>query len=587
MPLKRSTLVVSGSDLSDFSINTGSSGNTTATLSKDFPAGKYVIVSDLGDTAYDIYFVASDGSAAGSVNATSSVSSITATKSFNTVVIYGAMNNDILTFSYRYVFTPSADDSSITAVGPRIVSLSTNVLPNINDPVTITGKNFATDVQVSFVGSDNVSRPAKSATRNSSTELVVVRPDSLPTDYEPYTIIVSNPGITSPSSTNLNRVGSLDAGTAPTWTTSAGDLATIFTKGASLSQSLSASDSDAGGGVTYSIVSGSLPSGLSLNSSTGTISGTASSAFTGRNNLVIRATDAGGNYVERSFTLINNPTTESDTFNRTTSGNLGSTDSSQASVWVNTKGTWQANGTKATSSDSIATNAIATIDMAKSDITNLQVDTDNTGGVGLAFWTTDANSWFATTVYHTFSSGTGTTCASGWADAFGSYPAQCCGGYSTQTWYKSVGQCNDGYAWSGTWRADPYSGPCGGSRGGLAFAYSTGETILYKSCTQTTQSYSFTNYDSQFRIINNGTNLVDTLFGRNSSSYTTAGSIAISTSGNTISYSVYSGTNKTGSVIHSGSYTAVNPTKGTRVGVYKGDGGTVQGSSVDNFSITV
>lgn len=585
MSLRRSNLVSSSSDPSDFIINTGSSGNTTVVLPKNFPAGTYTVTSSLGDTSYDMYLVASDDTSAGYINNTSSATvNITATKPFNTVVIYGSSNNDTITFTYRYFLSPSTDSTSLTAVGPRISSLSTNVLPNIDSSMTITGKNFASNVSVSFVGSDNVSRPAKSVTRNSSTQIVVVRPDTLPLEYEPYTVIVSNPGIASPTSTNLNRVGSLDAGTAPTWTTAAGDLPTIFTKNAQLSQSVVATDSDAGGGVTYSIVSGSLPAGLTLNTSTGVISGTATGNFTGRNNITIRATDAGGYYVERSFTLINNPMSESDTFNRTTSGNLGSTDSAQASIWVNTRGTWQADGSKATSSNIASDNSIATVDMATSNITNLQADVDNTGGVGIAFWVSDANSWYAATTYYLYTSQVVYNCVSQTATSTDGYPSTCCGGQSTYQRYSINYDCSDGSGGGAGGRTScSTTGLCSGSS---VSWYECSPYTVYR-CTSNVQPSTVVSYSSQFRIINNGSAVIDTQYATSGSAFTTGGSIAISTSGNTISYSLYSGTGKSGSVLHSGSYTPGSPTKGTRVGVYKGDGGSVQGSSVDNFSVTV
>jgi len=232
MALKRSTIASSassGAASNDFIISTGTSGNTTVTLSKDFPVGSYVVTSALSDTAYDIYLVASDGTSAGSVNSTTASTTIDASKAFNTVVIYGAQNNDTFTFTFKYVFSPSADNTSIVAAGPRVTSVGTNVLPNVDSSTTITGKNFASNVTVTFTGTDNVVRNAKSVTRNSSTSLTVVRPDDLPNAYQPYTITVLNPGISAPTSTNLHKLGSLSAGSVPTWSTSVGELSTIMT----------------------------------------------------------------------------------------------------------------------------------------------------------------------------------------------------------------------------------------------------------------------------------------------------------------------------------------------------------------------
>lgn len=87
---------------------------------------------------------------------------------------------------------------------------------------------------------------------------------------------------------------------APVWSTST--TLTAFTKNVAYSNTLVAND-DSGSTPTYSIVSGSLPTGLSLNSSTGLISGTASTSLTAT--FTVRATDANSKYSDRTFTLPN------------------------------------------------------------------------------------------------------------------------------------------------------------------------------------------------------------------------------------------------------------------------------------------
>lgn len=575
----------------DFLVNTGTSGNTTITLSKDFSEGSYVITSSLGDTSYDIYLVASDGSSAGSVNSTTAQTTVTASKAFNTVIVYGTANNDTLNFTFKYVFAPSSDNSSFTSVGPRISSLSTSTLAKVNDTTTVTGKNFASNVTVTFTGSDNVVRNAKSVVRNSSTSLTVTRPDDMPNSYQPYTMTIENPGISSPTSTNLHKIGSIGAGSVPVWTTSAGDLSTIFVKGSAYAHTVAATDADAGSAITYSIVSGALPTGISLNSSSGAITGTSSSNF-GVYNFTIRATDAGGNYVDRAFAIQNFISSDTDNFDRSTSGSLGNT-SNRATVWTNTRGTWQADGSRAYSNDSVSTHAIATVTAATTNITNLQVDTQNTGGVGVSFWVSDANSWYAATTYHSFNSGSTSSCTGGGSGLYeGSCPSicnQCYGCDQTSSRYYVELYCPWGY-WGELSRTgcsipsttiNNICGEPGGSYGGCRGPYT------FYGCSTTVATTTYTNYISNFRLINNGTALVDTQYNTNSSGYQSAGSIAISTSGNTVSYSVYSGANKSGSLYHSSSYTPSNPTKGKNLGIYKGDGGSNQGSYVDNFNVTV
>jgi len=86
----------------------------------------------------------------------------------------------------------------------------------------------------------------------------------------------------------------------PVWSTTS--PLPSFSSGTSYSTTLSATDDN--GSVSYSLFSGSLPTGLSLNSSTGVISGTPSSST--NVTFTIRATDSlSANYTDRQFTMLN------------------------------------------------------------------------------------------------------------------------------------------------------------------------------------------------------------------------------------------------------------------------------------------
>lgn len=79
-----------------------------------------------------------------------------------------------------------------------------------------------------------------------------------------------------------------------------------------------------------------------------------------------------------------------DNFNRTTSGSLGTATTGQ--TWVASRGVWFANGTLAQSTDAAATSPIATIPFASAATISADI---NGGGVGLSYWLTDANNWWA------------------------------------------------------------------------------------------------------------------------------------------------------------------------------------------------
>ncbi|NDE62494.1 MAG: cadherin repeat domain-containing protein, partial [Cyclobacteriaceae bacterium] len=107
--------------------------------------------------------------------------------------------------------------------------------------------------------------------------------------------MVTNPN-TSLTATSLNAI---TAGAVPVWVTSttlnASAIDTAF------SQTISATDADGGSSITYAIISGAFPTGLSLNTSTGAITGTPSGSV-GTYTVTISATDSGGNAVNRTFT---------------------------------------------------------------------------------------------------------------------------------------------------------------------------------------------------------------------------------------------------------------------------------------------
>jgi hypothetical protein len=291
----RYSSIVGGGGSQGFNLDIGTSGNTTFVFSESQPAGGYSISSQLADVSLDFYAIAQDGTLAGFTD----TKSLIATKDFNKMVVYGATNNDLLSFEFKPTALPTANGDQNSGVAPFLTSATPATLESIDDTTTVTGGNFATDVAITFTGTDSVVRNAKSIVRTSSKELIVTRPDVFPPAAEPFSMIATNPGITNPS-TNVNRLTNyFDAGGDISWVTSAGALPTA-TLGSPYSTLLQATDPD-NTTITYSIVSGSLPNGLSLNPETGLISGTGTTSET--QSFSVRATDAGGNFADRSFSI--------------------------------------------------------------------------------------------------------------------------------------------------------------------------------------------------------------------------------------------------------------------------------------------
>lgn len=292
-----------GGSLNDFNLNLAGA-YTSVTFTREYSSGSYSIISNSADTTFDIYAYNADGSLAGYTN----TGSFTTTKGFSKMVVLGGTTNDVLSFSYKTTFV-TVDDSDEVTAGPVATSVTPSAVPKIDDTFTLTGRNFASNCTVTFTSANTAftAAQAKNIVRSSATSLIVTRPDNLPIGYSPYTITVQNPGVTNPTGSNPHILAnSITAGVAPVWVT--GSVLSYVT-GASTSITLLATDADAGSDVDYTIVSGTLPTGLSLNEETGVISGTPS---TSQQTVTFRATDQGGNFVDKAIKFNSSPVITSD-----------------------------------------------------------------------------------------------------------------------------------------------------------------------------------------------------------------------------------------------------------------------------------
>jgi hypothetical protein len=191
---------------------------------------------------------------------------------------------------------PAIDGSQLTGVAetkPTITSISPNTIDNTQTEIVITGTNFEITPNVELISTTGAITLADTITRNSATQLTI---NATLTVDGTYFIRIENPnGLAVRSSNALLTVSD-----APTWSTSAGSLGSIAA-GSSASFTVSATSDSA---VTYSITSGGLPGGLSLNSSTGVISGTESGATQETNyNFTVTATDAESQTAPRAFSI--------------------------------------------------------------------------------------------------------------------------------------------------------------------------------------------------------------------------------------------------------------------------------------------
>jgi hypothetical protein len=182
---------------------------------------------------------------------------------------------------------------------PGVASVSGQYLEtNNSNTITIYGTNFVSGATAFAIGTNAVEVAATSTTFNSLVQLTAVF-TGLTAANEPYDIKVVNPS-------NLFGIlpDTLFVNNQVTWTTSAGSLGT-FADQVSISVSAVASDDST---ITYAVASGStLPSGITLNTATGLLSGTlADVASNTTYTFTLTASDGSNPAVSRQFSILVN-----------------------------------------------------------------------------------------------------------------------------------------------------------------------------------------------------------------------------------------------------------------------------------------
>lgn len=185
---------------------------------------------------------------------------------------------------------------------PILNSISPTTETDANATITLSGQFFSNGATVKFIGNDGTEYSSPSVTFVSSSEVTATTPSTaLTVANEPYDVLITNP---SGLSSTLENV--LDAGGSPSWTTGSAPSNTLGSdfEGVSVSFSVAATDPD-GQTVTYSLKSGSsLPTGLSLNSSTGAITGTLPSVSGDTTDQFTLIASDGTNETERLFQIV-------------------------------------------------------------------------------------------------------------------------------------------------------------------------------------------------------------------------------------------------------------------------------------------
>ena len=185
---------------------------------------------------------------------------------------------------------------------PTITSISPDTIDNTASSIVITGTNYVITPNVEIISTTGAITFPNSVTRDSATQLTINV--TLPTDGT-YFIRIENPdGGAVRSSTALLTVSD-----APTWTTAAGSIGTIAA-GSSVSLSVAGtSDSTVAYSETTAVLTSNTDTpastmNLSLNSSTGAITGTAPEPTAETTyNFTLRLTDAESQTTDRAFSI--------------------------------------------------------------------------------------------------------------------------------------------------------------------------------------------------------------------------------------------------------------------------------------------
>jgi hypothetical protein len=206
------------------------------------------------------------------------------------------------------------DGSSWDSLGSAPVPIITGIAPDnvsgsASTAIIINGQNFESGSIVKLIDSLGTELFALSIDFNNARSLQFLTP-ALTASAGPYDVKVINPD---------NQISILEnaltVGQSPIWITPSGNLTTIFDRyNTGIISTLSATDPD-GSNIIYS--SNDIPSGLTLNANTGTITGDPADVSVSTTiPFSVNATDQQGSISQKSLNIIINPSKDGSSSNR-------------------------------------------------------------------------------------------------------------------------------------------------------------------------------------------------------------------------------------------------------------------------------
>ena len=189
---------------------------------------------------------------------------------------------------------------------PTITSTDVTNLNEGDDPQTIviTGQNFDATASAKLIDNNGNEKNPTTSTRNSISQITIVYSgNNVLGESVPHPLTVK---VTNGSGLSTELAGQININAKPVWSTSAGTIATV-TDRTPLSTSVTATDVD-DNTLTYSVASGAIPPGTTLNTGTGAITGTPNDVSASTDNFFnILVTDDQSNTNDRDFVIVVTP----------------------------------------------------------------------------------------------------------------------------------------------------------------------------------------------------------------------------------------------------------------------------------------
>jgi hypothetical protein len=186
---------------------------------------------------------------------------------------------------------------------PTVSGISGTINVDTDSTITITGTNFVSGAIITISGAGVSSVDRTLTTTYVSATTLTAATNATAVNYiggAAWSYKVTNP---SGNQSGVTSGGTIDRD--PTWTTASGSLGTVFDNSRTASFTVVATDPDGSAITSYAITSGAVPTGMSLNTSTGVISGTASAVGTDTTSTFsIQPTSNSFTGAARSFSIL-------------------------------------------------------------------------------------------------------------------------------------------------------------------------------------------------------------------------------------------------------------------------------------------